>query len=243
MRNSSPPPHTMHSSTVHPKKSTVSESMSYSMPSSPSSSLDDFEYDSEAPAKEVKAGYEPIKLISPIIHSPAPESPILLPDVRSDVVTKDDVASLRQLIQHEFDQLKLHKSTLPPVQIPKEAFTDALRADMAVQLAKISALEEENRQLRAEKQALRVALDRAENQPGLQAELNAANQELKSVYVERQGLWDERAALWKERGELWEERADLWRERGSLWDERADLWVVRDGLMEKVASLEAKQSE
>ncbi|CAE7203778.1 unnamed protein product [Rhizoctonia solani] len=183
---------------------------------------------------------------SSVTHSTKPavigseaHNPVIVSSAHVDVATKDDVASLRQLVQQEFEQLKLQKSA-PQFNIPKQAFTDALRAEMAVQLAKISALEEENRKLRAEKQELRAALDKAEDQPGLQLELNAANQELQRVYVERQGLWDERADLWKERGSLWEERADLWRERQSLWDERDILrkeldisWAVHDGLVEK----------
>ncbi|KAG8762257.1 hypothetical protein FRC11_010224 [Ceratobasidium sp. 423] len=172
-----------------------------------------------------------------------------MPNVDTDSATKDDISSLRQLIQHEFEHFRLRQSTLsshPLAEVPREAFADALRAEMAVRSAKISALEEENRKLRAEKQELRKALDRAENQPGLQVELNAANQELKRVYIERQGLWDEREALWKERGGLWEERADLWRERQSLWDERGklweergDLWTLRDELIGKAKALEA----
>ncbi|CAE6446757.1 unnamed protein product [Rhizoctonia solani] len=195
----------------------TTESVNHSTPSSPAISLADFEYDSEPPPAE-----QP-KIIR---NEPGPAPPDSLPAFQGqsktssthlDSATKDDVTALRQLIQHEFEQLRLQKSNLsshPLAEVPREAFADALRAEMAVRSAKISALEEENRKLRAEKQELRKALDRAENQPGVQAELNAANQELKRVYIERQGLWDERAALWGERG-------DLWRERQSLWEERA----------------------
>ncbi|KAH7334153.1 hypothetical protein B0J17DRAFT_675580 [Rhizoctonia solani] len=176
-------------------------------------------------------------------HQPEPISPNttqtpasqgqLIPGVHMDVATKEDIISLRQLIQYEFEQLKLQNSTSPsrpPIEIPKEAFTDALSTEMAMQLAKISALEEETRKLRAEKQDLGNALERVQNQSRLHAELSAANEELRRVYVERQGLWDERADLWKERGELWVERDGLWKERQSLWDEREKLWEERDGL-------------
>jgi hypothetical protein len=139
--------------------------------------------------------------------SPFPEDRTRLSTAthHSSAATKEDITSLRLFIQREFEQLKTQKSPTPahpPVEVPKESFTDALRAELAVQLSKITVLEEETRKLRSEKQELRTALDRAENLPGLQAELNTANQELKRVYVERQGLWDERSALWKERNDL-----------------------------------------
>ncbi|CAE6450123.1 unnamed protein product [Rhizoctonia solani] len=186
--------------------------------------------------------------------SPFPEDRTRLSTAthHSSAATKEDITSLRLFIQREFEQLKTQKSPTPahpPVEVPKEAFTDALRAELAVQLSKITVLEEETRKLRSEKQELRIALDRAENLPGLQAELNTANQELKRVYIERQGLWDERSALWKERNDLWKERADLWSERQSLWDERGKLWnerddlgTLRDELMAKVQALEISGS-
>ncbi|CUA68223.1 hypothetical protein RSOLAG22IIIB_07755 [Rhizoctonia solani] len=240
----------MHSSILPPMKHVASGSLEHSTPSSPSMSLADFDYDSDSPVErpipednvQRWLDRDKPKPVSPIPAKHKVQDPVSCPSV-PEFATKEEVSSLRQLIQQEFEQLKAEKPTFPQVEIPKEAFTDALRAEMAVQLAKISVLEEDNRKLRAEKQELRTALERVRNQPGLQADLNAAKQELERVYVERQGLWDERAALWKERGDLWEERGDLWRERGSLWDERAGLWAVRDGLMEKVASLEAKGSK
>ncbi|KAJ1303731.1 hypothetical protein OPQ81_008155 [Rhizoctonia solani] len=206
-------------------------------PVSPSMSLADFDYDSESPARERPN----VIHVEPAPTPPSPPIVISIPESAgvSDAATKNDIASLCQFIQHEFEQLRLQRSNSqshPPVEVPKGAFTDALRAEVAVQLAKISALEEDNRRLRAEKQELREAFERAENQPGLQAELNAANQELKRVYAERQDLWEERAALWKERADLWEERADLWKERGSLW-------ALRDELLQKINLLEAMGSQ
>ncbi|CEL52911.1 hypothetical protein RSOLAG1IB_05979 [Rhizoctonia solani AG-1 IB] len=233
---------------------TLPESPAENTLSSPSMSLADFDYDSESPVEPLKyrhAGPQHTDE-SP---SPFPEDRTRLSTAthHSSAATKEDITSLRLFIQREFEQLKTQKSPTPahpPVEVPKEAFTDALRAELAVQLSKITVLEEETRKLRSEKQELRTALDRAENLPGLQAELNTANQELKRVYVERQGLWDERSALWKERNDLWKERADLWSERQSLWDERGKLWnerddlgTLRDELMAKVQALESRESE
>jgi hypothetical protein len=126
--------------------------------------------------------------------------------MREDGATKSDISSLRAMIQQEFAQLKerlpaSNPAALPPpppvVTIPVEAFTDAIRAELAVQMAKVSVLEEETRRLRGEKQALRVQLERTEDAQALRSELDASNAERKSLYVERQGLWEERADLWR----------------------------------------------
>ncbi|KAF8598736.1 hypothetical protein BDV93DRAFT_609654 [Ceratobasidium sp. AG-I] len=226
-----------------------------STPSSPSLSLADFDYDSDSPEEQV-----PIKQSTGISHSlsamhidrnAAVASPFISPDLRNDVATQSDIAALRELIQRKFQlmgaQISNQASAPTPtpapvpvpmtVAVPAGAFTDSLRAELALQMAKVSILEEEVRSLRSEKQGLRAELDRAENSEALRAELDIANEERKRLHVERQGLWDERADLWRERQTLWEERGDLWKERGDLWQERGDLWVLRDSLLAQVESL------
>lgn len=134
-------------------------------------------------------------------------SPFVSPDLRDDVATRSDIVALRELIQSEFQLMRAqapNQSPAPtpvpaamPSAVPAGAFTDALRAELALQMAKVSVLEEEVRKLRSEKQGLRAELDRAENPTALRAELDASNEERKRLYVERQGLWDERADLWR----------------------------------------------
>ena len=168
--------------------------------------------------------------------------PLIFPNPPTDAATQSDISSLRELVERKFGQLQaqIAAANLPPA--PAENLSNALRAELAVQMAKTSILEEEVLKLRAEKQALRAVLDKTESGSGTQKDLNSANLELQRVYVERQGLWDERAALWKERGELWEERGDLWKERQSLWDERGDLWRERDALKVKCNQLAGRAS-
>jgi len=228
------------------------ESRNQSAPSSPSLSLADFDYDSDSPLEQ--GAIRQTNVISPsasalrINRDVAVASPFISPDMRDDVATKSDITALRELIQKEFQLLSTQTpnqgaSSAPvpapapvaPV-IPAEAFTDALRAELALQMAKVSVLEEETRKLRSEKQGLRAELDRMGDSTTLRAELDVANEERKRLYVERQGLWDERADLWRERQSLWEERGELWKERGDLWQERGDLWVLRDQLMAQVQS-------
>lgn len=131
-------------------------------------------------------------------------SPFVSPDIHDNIATKSDIAALRELVQKEFQLMRTHTPNqgapapgpIPPT-VPAEAFTDALRAELALQMAKVSVLEEETRKLRSEKQGLRAELDRMESSTALRAELDAANEERKRLYVERQGLWDERADLWR----------------------------------------------
>ncbi|KAG9120378.1 hypothetical protein FRC07_004153, partial [Ceratobasidium sp. 392] len=222
----------------------ATELVNDSIPSSPSLSLANFDYDSDGLA-ELAAG-----------HSPPPPPPVTLRNREADVsspfmsahtyedrANKSDIVELRAMIQQEFTILKSQLPTAtspapvqaPTVSVPETAFTDALRAELALQMAKVSVLEEEVRKLRGEKQALHTKLERVENAQPLCAELDAANAEKQRLYVERQGLWEERADLWKyeERQSLWDERGELWKERGALWEERGELWVVRDKLMEQ----------
>ncbi|KAB5589282.1 hypothetical protein CTheo_7282 [Ceratobasidium theobromae] len=222
-------------------------------PLSVSISLVDFDHELESPLEgpEHCPESQPNLISTSAPRSTAPlaviANPFEPPVQREDLATQSDITSIRELIQREFELLRtqLPAAGVPPnpppfVAVPAEAFTDALRAELAVQIAKISVLEEETRKLRAEKQELRAALDRAENEPTLLAELGTANQELKRVYVERRDLWEERANLWKEREDLWRERQSLWDERGVLWQERGELWTLRDELSGRVKSLEAK---
>lgn len=204
-------------------------------------------------------------------------SAVISPDLRDEVVPQQDVAPLNEVIQREFEQLRIQLLAAraspnlppppPPVTVVVDALTriwsqgpfwvfswailaiaillpllgrtsvhsvnDGLRTEASMQMARISVLEQETRQLRAENQALWTALGQIESNLGVRTELSAANWELERVYAERQGLWEERQGLW-------EERADLWRERQSLWDERDELWSVRDKLVEQVKLLEAE---
>ncbi|KAG8792142.1 hypothetical protein FRC12_007025 [Ceratobasidium sp. 428] len=224
----------MHSATKLP---------SDSIPSSPSLSLANFDYDSDASAEQ-KSHHTCPPLPSPLpTRETNVASPFIVPDTREDPATKSDITELQTLIRQQVAILRNQISTTPVVQalppevsVPETAFADTLRAELALQMAKVSVLEEEVRRLRGEKQALRTELERVENSQPVHAQLNAANSEMQHLYVERQGLWDERADLWRERQSLWDERGELWKERGELWKEREELWVVRDKLMEQVQS-------
>lgn len=236
---------------------TTNQSADCSVPPSPSISLGDFDYDSESPLEqatqpEVAGGLVPQStshLPSNVPRGSVSQFSAILPGRQEDVATQSDIASLRDLIQTQFEKLRTHISSTsapsnpppPPPKVPTEAITNVLRPELSAQTAKVSALEEETRKLHAEMQSLKAVLDRAEKDPGLRA----ANQELQRVYVERQGLWDERQRLWDERAGLWTERGDLWRERQSLWDERdalweerEEIWAERDKLKAQVKSLE-----
>ena len=136
-------------------------------------------------------------------------SPFVSPDFQSNVATQSDITALRELIQRKFQLMEAQISnqvsaSVPapvpapmPVAVPAGVFTDALRAELALQMAKVSILEEEVRGLRSDKQELRAELDRAENSKALRTELDTANEERKRLFAERQGLWDERADLWR----------------------------------------------
>ncbi|QRV95534.1 hypothetical protein RhiJN_23552 [Ceratobasidium sp. AG-Ba] len=178
--------------------------------SSPSLSLANFDYDSDVSVPQPRAVEESGSMLPPgaitrAVRHIDTASPFISPDMREDLATQSDIAELRAMIQNEFSDLK--KQILEPnppvpvsppsVSVPETAFADTLRAELAVQMAKVSVLEEENRKLRSEKQGLRVELERAKNGDATLTQLDAANAELRRLYVERQGLWDERADLWK----------------------------------------------
>ncbi|QRW09847.1 hypothetical protein RhiLY_08846 [Ceratobasidium sp. AG-Ba] len=177
--------------------------------SSPSLSLANFDYDSDVSVPQPRAVEEsgsmlPLGAITRAARHIDTASPFISPDMREDLATQSDIADLRAMIQNEFSDLKKQITEpnppvpVPPsVSVPETAFADALRAELAVQMAKVSVLEEENRKLRSEKQGLRVELERARNGDATLTQLDAANAELRRLYVERQGLWDERADLWK----------------------------------------------
>ncbi|KAG9085220.1 hypothetical protein FS749_004603 [Ceratobasidium sp. UAMH 11750] len=230
------------------------------VPPSPSLSLASFDSDSDVSAEQTRARSShtspplPTTFVN-VLNREADHtaSPFVSPDTPENLAT---IAQLQNVIQHEFslikNELAAQRSTppapQPTVSVPEAAFADTLRAELALQMAKVSVLEEEARKLRGEKEALRTELERVSNAQPLRAELDAANAEKQRLYIERQGLWDERAGLWRERQSLWDERADLWgeradlwKERGELWEERGELWVVRDKLKEQVKLLiEAK---
>lgn len=222
-------------------------------PSSPTLSLESFDDDSDAPVSRIRIAQEPGHVPAPVSTVRNNSVHVASPWIPQDLATQSNIAQLRTMIQHEFSLLKdrfpapcdvsvPETDSLVPTpagvtSVPETAFADALRAELAVQMAKVSVLEEEVRKLRSEKQGLRIELERVKDGQPMRAQLDAANVELERLYVERKGLWEERADLWKERQSLWEERADLWKERGDLWAERGDLWTLRDRLMGQIESL------